>query len=180
MIIGVCGNRSGCGKDTVTNLLSQELNLVTADPALLLRRFGAMVFNEELELWENKEKFEKIQDEEYTRKDFLNSLYQWVREFDKTLFIRQFVKNYPFPMIFTSIRDPETADFIKSKNGIMVRVHRTDSCFLSNGLKVLPKRSLEDTLMDDYECDYTIINSGSLSMLHERTKVMAEKIRRRF
>lgn len=87
-----------------------------------------------------------------------------------------FIDTEIFPKwIITDTRFPNEAKVIKEKNGILIRVKRTQ--FLSVGSLATHEHPSE-TALDDYKFDHVIDNDGTLEELIEKVReiLIAEKI----
>ncbi len=62
-------------------------------------------------------------------------------------------------IIFENIKTKEEFDYIKSQNGIMVRIERSRE--LRNGICYSSEKDITETDLDDVKHDYTIINNSS-------------------
>ena len=169
MLIGISGKKRS-GKDTVAQILSEHLEnpsvLHFAD-ALKLEVAKATGFSIRY-IEEHKENFRLILQGWGT--DFRRKIYgddYWLKEMDKTIGELEFYDMKS--VIIADVRFENEYDYIKSRDGIVIRVERSvdySDCHVS------------ETNLDNKEFDHKILNFGSEIELREKVTKLVEDIKR--
>jgi len=169
MLIGISGKKRS-GKDTVASIIAEILDnasvLHFAD-ALRLEVAKATGFSIRY-IEEHKENFRLILQGWGT--DFRRKIYghdYWLKEMDKAI---GELENYGGKnIIIADVRFENEYDYVKSRNGIMIRIERSVD---------YSDTHVSETNLDNKEFDHKILNLGSEIELREKVTKLVEDIKR--
>ena len=159
-IIAFSGKR-GVGKTTAALHLVEKYGFKRVSFADRLKEIGCMLFpfkNQDLST-KGKEKPFSVYD--WTPRDFLISLGQFMRYFDPDYWVKASnLDKLEGRVVIDDLRFPNEAEYIKSLGGIIIRIERYEN------LNIYGK-NLDDpseTSMDNYKYDHKIDDCRNVSM----------------
>ena len=176
MIIGVTG-KARSGKDTFAGFLAEELFRATKSRYILmayateLKQRVQRDFDLSFEqLWGSEKevkdpRYQKEDGELWTAREILQAYGQFYRTIDGDFWVRALFdtieeKKYK-NIIITDVRHPNEADPIKELGGKVLRVTSSRSDIPN----IHGQNHISETAMDDYNCDYTVVNNWGLNEL---------------
>lgn len=115
---------------------------------------------------------DEIKESYWTPREILQEYGQFFRTIDYDFWVKALFRvideagyDRAVNIIITDVRHPNEADPIREKGGRIIKVIRENY----DGI-VHNKEHISETAMDDYECDYTIVNDSNLKALEGTAK----------
>lgn len=182
LIVGVCGNGPGAGKDTVANMLVQILGGNRCTFAAALRECVEIFTGltpEETSTREGKEMY--LPEWDMTVGQMLQRLgSDAVRDgLHPDAWVMPAMRRLPVgvPAVFSDVRFPNEAEAIRNRGGVLVRVVRDSLPMLRDGRD--RKHSSETQLapyLAEHPADFTIKNDVAMDMLCLRAGGVAQQL----
>lgn len=155
MIIGISGRR-GAGKTLLANHLCKAKGLLKVSFADELKELAKQIFPlTEVDINSVSRKEKKFKDYDWTPREFLQNLGEFVRYHDKDYWVKKAISkcsNSKINYVFDDVRFENEANAIKNLGGKLIRVNRYEKLNVYGKNLDVPS----ETALDNYEFDYVI------------------------
>lgn len=182
-LIGICG-KPNAGKDTVADILSNELSLIKYGPSFPLKETAAKMFDVPVSSFYDKDKKEEVVPfwdmsprkmaqlvgRECTRDIFGGDFWMRHVELKWTRITEEDLNDQG--MVLPDIRYPEDAQWVLSRGGMILKVVRSD-----RPLIVEEQHQAENQVLPDEWITRVVENNGTLDDLAETVLLLARYIR---
>ena len=170
LIIGLSGKR-GVGKTTAADTLVKDVRFIKRSLATKLKEISSKIFPFGYDEIYGKDKESKFSSYEWTSREFMIKLGEFIRYWDKDYFINEVINGVSTykdsRIVIDDVRFINEAETVRKLGGVIIRINRYSNL---NIYKTVIDHSSE-TELDNYKFDFTINEHQNVSLEDLRTNI---------